>query len=176
MSRETLHLITKDTYRRSDFAYRLSLVREFFEYAFFTKRVTSASVSVVDDFAAATSKTPAEAAFLKSLPDSFLHTMTQASFYAELDALEDDYKKLDTITLTVPVFFPENDVAEIGQWVRREVAEDLVLECTVDPAMVAGCRVAWRSRVYDFSFEHYFEKARERVRAKLLEKSGTTSP
>jgi hypothetical protein len=172
MNQDILRLFTKETYRRSDFAYRLSVVREFFEYAFFTKRVTHASVSLVDDFVASTSKTPAEAAFLKSLPDSFLSTVTQASFYNTLETLESDYKKLDTITLTVPVFFPENDVTEIGQWIRREIAEDLVLECTVDPAVIAGCRVVWHAHVYDFSFEHYFEKARANVRAKLVEKSG----
>jgi F0F1-type ATP synthase delta subunit len=172
MNRDALHLFTKETYRRSDFAYRLSVVREFFEYAFFTKRVTQASVSLVDDFVASTSKTPAEAVFLKSLPDNFLSAVTQASFYNALDTLEADYKKLDTITLTVPVLFSENDIAEIGQWVRREIAEDLVLECTVDASIIAGCRVVWRAHVYDFSFEHYFEKARENIRAKLVEKSG----
>lgn len=176
MNRETLHLFTKETYRRSDFAYRLSLVREFFEYAFFTKRAAQVSLSVVDDFVANTNKTPAEAAFLRSLPERFFSTLTQASLYDTLDDLETEYKKLDTITLTVPVLFPENDVAEIGQWVRREIRQDLVLEFTVDPSVVAGCRVVWRSRVYDFSFEHYFDKAREGVRAKLVEKSGTSSP
>ena len=174
MNRDLLQRFTKETYRRSDFAYRLSLLREFFEYAFFTKRVARASLAEVDDFAASTQRTPAEVVFLKSLPDSFLSTVTQASVYDTLDALEADYKKLDSITLTVPVLFSENDVAEIGQWVRREIAEDLVLEFTVDPGVVAGCRVVWRSHVYDFSFEHYFDKARESVRTALLEKSGVS--
>lgn len=175
MSRDLLTLLTRDTYRRSDFAYRLSLIREFLEYVFFTKRALRAQAALADEFGAYGQKSPAETAFIKSLPDAFLGTITQASMYEALTALESEYKKLDAITLTVPVLFPENDVAEIGQWVRKEVGDDVVLEFTIDPAVVAGCRVAWRSRVYDFSFEHYAAQARENIRAKLLQKSGTAT-
>lgn len=175
MNEDALHIFTRETYRRSDFEYRLSLVREFFEYVFFTKRSTQASLSDIDNFVSVTNRSPGEGAFLKTLTESFLQSVTQASFYKTLDDIESDYTKLDAITLTVPVLFSESDVAEIGKWVRKEIAKDVVLEFTVDHAVVAGCRVAWRDRVYDFSFEHYFDNAREDVRARIVERSGVTS-
>ena len=103
MTRALLDTLTEHTYSRSDFAYRLNLIREFLEFVFFTKRDVRASREVVGAFASHSNNPTADIAYLQSLPSSFLETFTQESFYATLDQLAEECTQLQTLSLTLPV-------------------------------------------------------------------------
>ena len=155
MTNPLLKTFTEHTYSRVDFAHSISLVREFFEFIFFTKRDAAGSTDGIEQFAAYSKKPLADIVFLRTLSPSFLAAFTQESLYETLNRLSEDSKKLKTLSLTVPVPLSRADEAAIGAWTHREVDPDLLIDVAVDPSVAVGCRVVWNNRLYDFSFNHY---------------------
>lgn len=155
MTNPLLKTFTEHAYSRADFAQSISLVREFFEFIFFTKRNASASKDGIEQFAAYSKKPLADIAFLRALPSSFLDAFTQESLYETLNRLSEDSKQLKTLSLTVPIVLSRADVVAIGIWAHQEVDPDLLLDVAVNPSIAAGCRLVWNNRLYDFSLDRY---------------------
>ncbi len=173
MTNSLLPLLMAHTYRRSDFSYRISLLRELAEFAFFTRRVTTIETSVIEDFLATTHKNVSDAEVLNGLAGA-LRTLTQQTLYDTLAELETGANALAVLTLSVPVSFAEADVAMIGEWVRREVVPMSVLEVVVDPRIIAGCSLVWQGRAYDYSFEQSLRKQQKPLQAQILARSGAS--
>ena len=155
MTNPFLKTFTEHTYSRTDFAYGVSLLREFFEFIFFTKHDASASRDGIEHFAAYSKKPLADIVFLRTLPSSFLGAFTQESLYEMLNRLSEDAKQLKTLSLTVPIALSRADVEAIGMWAHREVDLDLLIDVDVDPSIAVGCRLVWNNQLHDFSFDHY---------------------
>lgn len=150
-----LKTFTEHAYSRADFAQNISLVREFLEFIFFTKRDVSASRDGIEQFAVYSKKPLADIAFLRALPPSFFDAFTQESLYEILNRLSEDSKQLKTLSLTVPIALSRADVVAIGTWAHQEVDPDLLLDVAVDPSVAVGCRLVWNNRLYDFSLDRY---------------------
>lgn len=178
MTNPFLKTFTEHTYSRADFAHRISLVREFFEFIFFTKRDASASKDGIEQFATYSKKPLADIAFLRALPSSFLDAFTQESLYETLNRLSEDSKQLKTLSLSVPVGLSSTDVATIGMWAHQEVDPDLLVDIDVDPSVAVGCRIVWNNRLHDFSFDHYLNESQIALRERFaqVQKTSSTSP
>jgi hypothetical protein len=148
--------IAEHAYRRSDVAYRLSLVREFLEYIFFTKRETGANKENVEAFIVETKKPAADATFLRALPPTFLSAFTQESFYSLIDQCAEAANHMKTLSLSVPVSFTPADIEVLGTWVQKEVEPHVLIDVDVDPDIIVGCRIGWENRLHDYSFDHFF--------------------
>ncbi len=169
MTLQLLEALTAQTYSRSDFAYRLSLVRELLEYLFFIKRSVSVTTETVKEFAAQSKKPLEDIAFLQSLPASFLTAFTQDSFYHQLDELVLASRQLQTLSLTVPVALTRADVEAIGRWAHEHVDPRLLIDIDIDPSIAVGCRIGWSNRLYDFSFEHYLTVQKKELQARFAQ-------
>lgn len=167
MTNRLLTLLIKNTYRRSDIAYQISLVREFLEHVFFVKRDTSVSDKAVEDFLVQSQKTVVEAAMLRVLPHEFFDSFTQASFYEALDQLVEEVRKLKTLSLTVPVVLAHSDVEAVGVWARSAIDSQLLIDIDVDPTLAVGCRVGWNNRLHDFSLEYLLTRRRDALYAQF---------
>lgn len=169
MTNPFLKTFTEHAYSRADFAQRISLVREFFEFIFFTKRDASASKDGIEQFAVYSKKSLDDITFLRTLPPSFLDVFTQDSLYETLNRLSEDSKQLKTLSLTVPIALSRADVVAIGTWAHQELDPDLLLDVAVDPSVVAGCRLVWNNRLYDFSFDHYLTENKTALHEKFAQ-------
>lgn len=158
MTNPSLKTFMEHTYTRADFAHDISLMREFFEFIFFTKRDASASKEGIDQFVALNKKPLGDVVFLRSLPPSFLESFTKESLYEMLNQLTEESKKLKTLSLTVPVALSRADVEAIGTWAHQEVSPDILIDFDVDPSIAVGCRLVWNNMLRDFSFNHYLIK------------------
>jgi hypothetical protein len=160
-------LLIKNTYRRSDIAYQISLAREFLEYVFFIKHDTSVSDTAVEDFLVQSQKTVAETVMLRMLPREFFGSFTQATFYETLEQLVEEVRTLKTISLTVPVVFAHSDIEAIGVWARSAIDARLLIDIDVDPTLAVGCRVGWNNRLHDFSLSYLLARRRDALHAQF---------
>ena len=176
MTNPFLKIFTEHTYSRADFAHSISLVREFFEFIFFTNRDASASKEGVEQFAVYSKKPLADITFLRTLPPSFLAAFTQESLYETLNRLSEDAKQLKTLSLTVPVVLSRADVVAIGMWAHQEVDPDLLIDVDVDASITTGCRIVWNNRLHDFSFNHYLTESQSALHERFAQSVLTVSP
>ena len=176
MTNPFLKTFTEHIYSRADFAHRISLVREFFEFIFFTRRNISANKDGIEQFAVYSKKPLADIAFLRTLPPSFFDAFTQESFYETLNRLSEDSKQLKTLSLTVPVPLSHADEAAISAWAHREVDPDLLIDVDIDSSIAVGCRVAWDNRLHDFSFNHYLTENQTVLHERFSQSALTVPP
>lgn len=169
MTNPSLKIFTEHTYSRSDFAHNISLVREFFEFIFFTKRDASAGKDSIEQFAAYSKKPFVDIAFLRTLPPSFLDTFTKESLYEILKRLSEESKQLKTLSLTVPIALSREDVTAIGMWAHQEVDPDLLIDIDVDSSIAVGCRLVWNNRLHDFSFNRYLAESQTALHKRLAQ-------
>ena len=169
MTNSSLKIFTEHTYSRSDFAHNISLVREFFEFIFFTKRDASPEKDSIEQFAAYSKKPFADIAFLRTLPPSFLDIFTKESLYETLKRLSEESRQLKTLSLTVPIVLSREDVTAIGMWAHQEVDPDLLIDIDVDPSIAVGCRLVWNNRLHDFSFNRYLAESQDALHKRLAQ-------
>lgn len=169
MTNPFLKTFTEHAYSRADFAHAISLVKEFFEFIYFTKHDALASKESIEEFAAYGKRPLADIAFLRALPTSFLGAFTQESLYETLTRLSEDAKMLKTLSLTVPVVLSRADEEAIGTWARAEIDTDLLLDVDVDPSLAVGCRVVWNNQLHDFSLNQYLVANQTALRGRFLQ-------
>ena len=155
------------TYSRSDFAYRISLLREFLEFVFFTTRTSHVGNESLDQFTAAGARPVSDIAFLRALPMPFFEVFTQDSLYTVLDKLSQEAKQLPTLSLTLPVVLSQSDREMIGAWVRTALGNDVLIEVDVDRTVAVGCRLVWNNQHHNYDFDHYLAKCSGTLRTQL---------
>ena len=168
-----LKALAERTYSRSDFSYRISVMREFLEYVFFTKHDARPGKESIEPFTAYRKKPEADALFLQSLPESFFESFGQDSFYELLETLAGAVKRLPTLSLTVPVVLSHTDVEAIGTWARKNVDPEVMLEIDIEASVAVGCQIVWKDQLHDYALNHYLALHAEELHKVLLER---TSP
>lgn len=166
MTEPLLHLL-KDTYVRTDVVYRLSLVEEFLDFAFFTDGATSISRETITHFSTQRSNPPEDIVFLTSLPTIFWDAFTQDTFHSIFADMTKKLETLPMLPIVIPIALPAKNMKTIGQWARTVVGEYALLDVSIDPALATGCQFVWKDRLYDFSFEYYLAQHREEINTRL---------
>ena len=169
MSTTPLSILVATTYSRADLAYRIGLLREFLEFAFFSSNTTEITKDVLAAFEEK-GHAVADIEFLRTLPLTFFETFTKESFYAELDALTVQSQKLPTLTLTVPVVLDLASREALGVWVRKEVGPEVLLEISTDAGIATGCQIVWGNTLYDFGFDHALHTTKSVVEKNIAER------
>lgn len=78
--------------------------------------------------------------------------LTQASIDSLIKALEDHRKAAPTISITLAAI-PSGDVkARLVEWVRKELAADMLINFRVNRNILGGLVVASGSHIFDWSF------------------------
>ncbi len=155
---EQLNMLVRSTYRQSDLAYRIGLLREFLEFVFFVQQAERVSAESVAQFARSGHRKDADIGFLQQQPPTFFVSFAKETFNHTLDQLADAAKRLPTLQLTVPVVLTREDVEVIGLWVRKTIREGMLVEFSVDPAIVAGCQIVWQDQLHDFGIDYFFSR------------------
>jgi len=157
------------TYSRSDFSYRVSLLRELLEFAFFTKQSQSVTSDTISAFATSSNTATQDIEFLRLMPLTALAAFTATTFYADLDELTKKGASAPTFSLSVPVSFSPKEITDIGLWARETLNSETLLELNVDPSLAAGCQFAWGNKLHDFSLDSYFGEHDTELKAAILQ-------
>ena len=153
MMNVVLAALIPTTYRQSDLAYRLGLLREFLEFVFFTKQASGPSPEVLAEFSTSGPHDPADLGFLRNLPPELYAAFTRETFHDVLDQALNEAKALPTVRLTVAVLLATDEVVLVGQWARQAVDAHALLDFSIDPELGAGCQLLWQDVLHDYSLE-----------------------
>lgn len=137
------------TYTVNSAHHRLGLLRQGLEKVFFSEEADS---SRVERYQAALAELPSsDRQSLTALGTEYLEEINQDNLHKVLANWRQWLDELPTITIYVPVLFTETQEKELGQWCRAEVAQSVLLELVVEPAVVGGCAFIQNSTYYDLS-------------------------
>ena len=160
--------IVRHTYTRSDFLYRMSLLKEFLEFIFFVDQKYIVNQESLSKFIQQNKKTSKDLEFLTQLSQSSLALFTKDSFYDSLDKMSEESKQLETLSLVLAIELPAAALERIGTWARRVIAKDILLEISIDPSITAGCQIILKKALHDFSFAHYIQKNADKLHSNII--------
>lgn len=152
MTDSRLTALLARTYSRADLAYRIGVLKEFLEFAFYHAHSKAVDAGTLEAFEKE-GHAVGDLTFLRSLPESFFEGLSRDSFYDELAKLSDASEHMPIFALTVPVMFDLEARAAIGGWVRTHLGEAVLLDISVDPHIGVGCQFVWHDRLHDLSFD-----------------------
>lgn len=89
--------------------------------------------------------------------------VTGKSVYDNFEVIQKELDALPTTTIYVPVKFPQKELQDMGEWFRREIQPNMMLEVKVDVSTVGGCAIVWGSVYHDISFRYFMRKKRAEV-------------
>ena len=155
------------TYRQSDMAYRIGLLREFLEFAYFAQQRAVPDTEAITHFASTGAREAADIATLRRFQPEFFAAFNRDSFHQELDEALETAKRLPTLRLTVACLLPIEAVEEVGRWARETIGQESLLEFSVDASLAAGCQILWHDALHDYSFERRMQAHAQELETRL---------
>lgn len=169
----TFTLLIQHTYVRSHLVYRISLLGEFFDFIFFTEDSSVVNSGAIDRFASQREESQQDVDFLKALPQTFMDVFTHDSFHEKLHDMSEELQKLPILSITVPVKFQLEQTDVIGEWVRKTLDNNIMLDISIDTGVSVGCRFVWKDILHDFSLEHYRHLHEKELHTQLMSSIAT---
>lgn len=80
-----------------------------------------------------------------------------AKYKDQMDKIREVIVKMRTLKLITAVELPQTGIDKISDWVKSNLGEDVVLEITLDPAIIGGSIVYWNGKIGDFSLKKKLE-------------------
>ena len=159
-----LAIMLSNTYTKADFKRRLRILREYIEATGFTtggKKTTIAAwlktktEPIVDALAVTT--------WSKDI-DELLHTK---NIYQVAQQLEEHVHALPVVTIYLPFTPPEDEIPQIGEWARKNLDPNVLMETRIDQYVTGGCGIVWKGVYRDFSLNFIMDKKRDAVMAAI---------
>ncbi|MBI4009338.1 F0F1 ATP synthase subunit delta [Candidatus Roizmanbacteria bacterium] len=144
---QILPIILNNTYSLTQLKHRLNILKSYFLQTFFGGSKTA--LNQQDEY------------FLKSLPPLFFNKFNKNNVYKLFNDLENQIKKLPTLTIYLTFETDDQTLSQIGEFIRETLNPSLMLDVKLDPSLIAGAALSWKGVYRDYS-----------LRAKLEEKKG----
>ena len=101
--------------------------------------------------------------WLKSLPRTFYQQFNKDNVYQILTDLEADINKLTPLIIYLPFENSEQIEQSIGSFVRKTFNQNLTLDLRLNPALIAGCTIAWKGVLRDYSLKSKIEEKKSKI-------------
>ncbi len=148
---DTLSILLQTTYSLSLLRYRLRILKSHFNQIFFVPSDAQEQL------------TPADIAWLNSLPKTFLEQFNESNFSQIMTGLENSINKLQALTLYLPFEINDQIAEQIGQKARITFNQLLLLDIKYDPNLIAGCALVWKGIYKDFSLKAKLGQQKEQI-------------
>lgn len=164
MNNET-HKIINNTYTRSDFYHKSALLKEFFEYIFFSLNKNQATKELLMYFFKEKESGESEKTIndLLSLGDDFYIKFNNENFQYLLKEITNDINLLPKIVVYLPVEFPVDEISRLGEWFRKNIDKDMFMDIEIDYFIISGCAFVWNNMYYNFSFSNSVNKKSKEI-------------
>lgn len=97
--------------------------------------------------------------FLTFLRKNNVATDTVAPLKEFLTKMQEYIHALPTLSLTIAFEPKEETLRAISQWFVGQLHKQILLEITVNPAIIAGTAITFRGKYLDYSIQSIFDKA-----------------
>lgn len=88
---------------------------------------------------------------------NFLGIKVKGKDFSSLDQTfhqtEEKIRQIESLTLYLARVFSEDDLAKIGQKLRKDWGQDFLMEIKYDPSLVAGTKLVWKGQMKDYSLK-----------------------
>ena len=159
-----LEQIHHEAYTRSEAMRLVGLIREFISFVCFTKgQDISLAQETVEEFAQNKGLADHDKQWLLKIPNDVWASFEKDTFHEVLDECIESINKQRVLAITFPVTLSPAHIQRIGEWVRQELGEDILLDTHVDPVLGVGCRLAWNSTLHDFSLAHFMSETKGNI-------------
>lgn len=153
MSSDTQHILASmcsNTFTVTDMHRRLGLLRECVEVALFHESEIPFNEVVITKLQQRGST--GDVAAVTAWADAVFSAFTASTSATKMTALQAAIDELPVLALYIPVVFPDEELALIGQWCRIQCDPSVLLDIHIDPGVVGGCAFVWNDTYHDFSF------------------------
>lgn len=146
---EILAIILKDTYSLSQLKHRLRILKSSLLKVFFGGQDLSFS--------------PAELNWLKSLPNQFYQKFNKDNVYQIFAEIEKETNNLKTLTMYLTFEPDEATLSQLGNYVRANFSQTLVLDIKLNPTLIAGTALVWNGVYRDYSLKAKLESKKAEI-------------
>ena len=165
-----LEYLLSRTYTYTDLHRRLRLLQESLEEVIYDEPQQIRVVPIAERRQKAIKEKTLEesdAIVLNEMEEKLWEIFTPKTVVSEVKGLMVASDKLPVMTLYVPVFFTEVQLAPISEWARGQVEQNLLFEVLVDPKTVGGCAFVYKDTHFDWSLRRYLRAKRGMVTSLL---------
>lgn len=166
----TLSAILENTFTVADARRRLDIAQTFFEHERFGTGST-AGVDRLREFYKNAPDTSSDVEAIAAWGEEFFLSLSGGNFYGKLREIKSAIDRLPVVTIYVPIAFTNDLLARLGQWCRKNIRPEILLDVRVNPETIGGCGVAYGSAFQDLSFKHFAEASRPAI-TKLVHSYG----
>lgn len=151
--------ILKDTFTLSTLQKRLRAIRSYLLHRFFSNQEEKTDNLKSIDL------TVNDLQWIYSLGGDFSSEITKDNVYQKLAALEEEAKKLPTLTLYL-AFEPNDEAIRlIGQFLRNQFSHTIIYEFKIDLGLIAGAAIVWKGIYKDYSVKNLISQKQDEVLA-----------
>ena len=161
MQEGSLAVVLKNTYTVLDVYQRLSVLKEFYEQAFYGADAGAPTVERFRAFAQGNVHASLHAPHLEPWITHFSATITAGTLYQRINELHEGLKSVPILTLYVPVVLGALEVDALGPRVRSLVGKDLLMDVHLDPALFGGAAFVWNGVYHNYGLTHLIERRRD---------------
>ena len=161
---EPLATILTNTYTRTTLNGRLSLLRQFLEYRYFTAHASPNLFFLLNEFFNQKGLSRDEFNALLAWDYPFYATFNRQNFYGAVEALEEEARKLPEVVLFLPFSPTIYEIPKLCGWVRQNVSPRTILNVKFDGSLIGGCSVVWKGVYHDFSLKYYLQKSKPAIK------------
>jgi len=161
---EPLATILTNTYTRTALNSRLSLLKEFLQYQYFSAHDSPNLFFLLNEFFNQRGLSRDEFNALLAWDYPFYGQFNRQNFYAGIEALEKEAKTLPEVVLFLPFSPTLYEIPKLGGWFRRSLSPQTILDIKYDGSLIGGCSVVWKGVYHDFSLKYYLTKCKPAIK------------
>lgn len=155
----------EDIYTHEDLRNRCQTAKKVFEHMFYKDHANKDPIKKrVAQALRLLQHTERDQTFIAHLIDKE-GLITKVSFYSVLKQIERDALFAPVIVLRVARIFEPKQSELISVWLRKHLHPQLFIRFSYDKSIIAGCRLSWNNKNYDFSLAQKFNKQRPQIRS-----------
>jgi len=148
---EFLQIFLQNTYSIQQIRVRFNLLKTYLLTNIFNSTGPSAQI------------TDKEQAWIESLGIENLKAFTTLNINEKLEQLDQQLKKLQPITIYIPFDLPEEEVNNLGKWVRTNFGSSTIIEIKFDGNLIGGSAISWKGNYRDFSLRAMLEQSQTEI-------------
>jgi len=163
-------IILSNTYTTSDMNRRLGLLEEFLDHKSFSGHDIASGASPLEVFLKESKKEDTkEAKALAEWGDEFYAEFEKGNSVNMLNAIKEELGLLPTIQIYFPAMFSAEEFKSVGEWLRKNINENILMEVSIDMDMIGGCGFVWNGVYHDFSFRNFIAKHTDELASMIRE-------
>lgn len=143
--------ILQNTYTIRDLRHRLRILKSYLEFKLF------GAVDSAKQFS------PEDLKWLSSLQSDFLQKFNKENLSQNFSKLEEEVKKLETITIYLSFEPTQTSIEEIHFWMMKNLTSKLLVDIKFDPTLLAGAAFVYKGVYKDYSLKARIEQQGETI-------------